>query len=470
MTTQSAETELVEDKLDFKRLLPIIFIVFVDSMGLTMIFPLLPYYVLSFDAGPAVIGLLSASYPLMQFFGGPLLSALSDRYGRRPVLAFAQAGTFLSLLLLGAANALWIIFLARILDGLTGANLATVQAAVADVTTPKNRNQGLGLVGAAFGLGFVFGPALSGLALILSGAEYSAPAIMAAAFAFVSVLLTTFFFEETLPPHKRGEFSGERVNWAADRLLKGLRNPTLNILFILLFLYQLVFAAFRIMFAPFTLNRLGLNSVGNTIFFVVIGVLVVIMQGGLIGPLTKRVGERGLVLSGLVALAVGLLLMSQTPQQVVPWYTRDAIIAELSQQNESASSETTTSLSDEATLSQIKLLPPMGNAGYWGITIQMIAVVPIVFGASMLQPSLNSLITQSSAETDVGATLGVSSAFLSLATIIGPFWGGIVFELIGPAAPFWIGGIVSALVVPLAARRITARDPDDSFSHQSTPG
>jgi MFS family permease len=139
------------EKLDFKRILPIFVIVLVDLLGLTIIIPLLALYATTFGASPFVVGLLAGAYPLMQFIGAPILGRLSDRYGRRPVLIISQFGTLLGFLLLGFANSLLLLFISRIIDGISGANIATAQAAIADSTTEKTRTQGLGLIGAAFG-------------------------------------------------------------------------------------------------------------------------------------------------------------------------------------------------------------------------------------------------------------------------------------------------------------------------------
>nr|HMQ53854.1 MFS transporter [Anaerolineae bacterium] len=171
MPTQSSPP-----KLNFRQLLPILVIVLVDVMGLTIISPVLPFYALAFDASPLTIGLLISSYPLMQFFFVPILGTLSDRFGRKPVLAIAQVGTFCSLLLLGVANTLSLVFFSRIVDGITGANLATVQSAISDSTSPRDRARGLGLIGATFGLGYILGPMISGLTLRLTDNNYSAPA------------------------------------------------------------------------------------------------------------------------------------------------------------------------------------------------------------------------------------------------------------------------------------------------------
>ena len=195
MTT--TETVAPVEKLDFKRVLPIICIVLVDLMGLSIIIPLLPLFAARFGATPFLIGILQAAYPTMQFVGTPILGGLSDRFGRKPILLFSQLGTFAGFILLGFANTLPLLFLSRIIDGLSGANLSTAQAAIADSTTEKTRTQGLGLIGAAFGVGFTLGPIIAYIVLALSHGDYRAVALTAAFFSLSSILMTTFWFHET---------------------------------------------------------------------------------------------------------------------------------------------------------------------------------------------------------------------------------------------------------------------------------
>src|SRR6185369_6653532 len=154
--------------------------------------PLLPLYATAFGANALMIGVIGAAYPLMQLIGAPILGSLSDRYGRKPVLIFSQIGTFIGFLLLGLANAIPLLIISRLIDGISGANIVTAQAAITDSTTPQTRAQGLGLIGAAFGLGFVLGPAIAGIALALTGNDYRVPAYIAAGFSLVSIFLTIF--------------------------------------------------------------------------------------------------------------------------------------------------------------------------------------------------------------------------------------------------------------------------------------
>ncbi len=195
MTT--TETVAPVEKLDFKRVLPIICIVLVDLMGLSIIIPLLPLFAARFGATPLLIGILQAAYPMMQFVGTPILGGLSDRFGRKPILLFSQLGTLAGFILLGFANTLPLLFLSRIIDGLSGANLSTAQAAITDSTTDKTRTQGLGLIGAAFGVGFILGPIIAYFVLAASGGDYRAVALTAAFFSLASILMTTFWFHET---------------------------------------------------------------------------------------------------------------------------------------------------------------------------------------------------------------------------------------------------------------------------------
>lgn len=440
MPTQSSPP-----KLNFRQLLPILVIVLVDVMGLTIISPVLPFYALAFDASPLTIGLLISSYPLMQFFFVPILGTLSDRFGRKPVLAIAQVGTFCSLLLLGMANTLSLVFFSRIVDGITGANLATVQSAISDSTSPRDRARGLGLIGATFGLGYILGPMISGLTLRLTDNNYSAPAFVGAGFALLSVILTTFVFKETLQPENRGKTSSHRLDIGG--MVEALRSPALGTLYLLTFMRQLVFGIFIAVFAPFLLTRLGLNSFGTTLFFALFGLVTVVVQGGLIGPLTQRFGERRLVFMGLALFGLGFFVSGFTPQQPVPWYSSEAIVAELSQRGEAPSE-------------QLALLPDETQPGVTALTYALLALLPLGIGYALLSPSINSLITKRTNSHQIGRALGLGAAFMSAGTAIGPSLGGILFNSFGPAAPYLINGLVTGLLLLIAFQRLTPEPGD----------
>ena len=314
-------TEPVEEKLDYKQILPIFVIVLIDLMGLTIIIPLLPLYAASFGANPFTIGLLGAAYPIMQFLGAPVLGRASDRYGRKPVLVISQIGTLIGFILLGFAGSYWMLFLSRIIDGISGANIATAQAAITDSTTEKTRTQGLGLIGAAFGLGFIIGPVIAFASLALSGNNYHVPAFVAAFFSLLSILLTSFWFKETLPEERRDQ-GEERPSFSFKSMARAVTHPTVGFLLLLMFGQQLAFGGFEQLLALFTLSNLGLNASGNAVIFVYVGIIVVVVQGGLIGRWSRRFGDRRLVYAGLGLLAVGLILLGFTVRQPPPWYSR----------------------------------------------------------------------------------------------------------------------------------------------------
>ncbi len=433
------ETTTPTDKLDFKKILPVFVIVLVDLLGLTIIIPLMPLYATSFGANAFTIGLLGAAYPIMQFIGAPLLGRLSDRYGRKPILIVSQIGTLIGFLVLGLANILWLLFLSRIIDGLSGANISTAQAVITDSTTEKTRTQGLGLLGAAFGLGFIVGPIIAFVSLALSGNDYRIPALVAAGFSALSIALTWFWLEETLPEPQRGK-SGKKPEVSFGAMLRAIGHPQVGLLLVLMFAQQIAFGGFEQLLALFTLNRLGLNASGNAVIFVFVGVIVVAVQGGFIGPWSRRFGDRRLVYLGLATLAIGLALTAITPRQPVPWYSRDALTSELgAPRNLPGETPPTQHIPIE--------LPDDSSTGWLGLAWILVAMIPASIGGGILQPSINSLITKRVESEEVGGMLGMSAAFLSGANALAPLIGGAVFQALGSTAPFLIGGLVLGVLL-----------------------
>jgi DHA1 family tetracycline resistance protein-like MFS transporter len=433
-----------DEKLDFKQILPIFIIVLVDLLGLTIIIPLLPLYAASFGANALLIGLLGASYPLMQFFGAPILGRLSDKYGRKPILIISQLGTLVGFILLGFANTLPLLFISRIIDGVSGANIATAQAAISDSTTEKTRTQGLGLIGAAFGLGFIIGPILAFVSLAVSNNNYHVPAFVAAFFSAVSILLTTFWFKESLPPEKRGQNKESRSH-SIGAMVKAVSHPAVGILLVLMFAQQLAFGGFEQILALFTLNRLGLNASGNAVVFVFVGVIIVAVQGGLIGRWSRKYGDRRLIFAGLGLLAVGLTLVGLTPKNPVPWYSRAELEAELT-----ADSNTP---SEQLAGQEIAVaIPDDDNTGWLGLGWILVVMIPVAIGGGILHPAINSLITKRTDPREIGAMLGISAAFFSAANALAPLIGGAVFQALGSTSPFVLWGLLMAVLFYVALR------------------
>ena len=424
-------SEPTTEKLDFKRILPIIVIVFVDLLGLSIIIPVLPYFAARFSATPIVIGILQATYPFMQFIGAPILGRLSDRFGRKPILVVSQIGTFAGFVLLGFANPLTLLFISRIIDGISGANLSTAQAAIADSTTEKTRTQGLGLTGAAFGAGFVVGPMIASVVLVVSHGDYRVVALTAAFFSLLSVLLTTFWFHET---HQADSPSIKSLKspFSFGRMFDALRRPTVGFLLLIMFFYQIAFGGYEQLFSLFTLTRLGTTITETSILFAFAGVFIIVVQAGLIGRWSKQKGDRWLVIMGVSALAIGLIGTSLTPRVPLPWYSQQKVIESLAGRSDLSLSEQNIQVS----------LPDEANRGWLGITWLVIASFPAALGGGVLHPAVNSLITKSSDKSEVGGMLGISASMYSAANAIAPLFYGSLFQWLGAPVPFFTGGLI----------------------------
>ncbi len=284
-------------------LLLIFFTVFIDMVGFGIVIPVLPLYAEHFHATPLEIGWLTGIYSGMQIIFTPLLGRLSDRVGRRPVLIVSLAGTALGFLVMGWASSLPLLFLARIIDGATGGNISTAQAYIADVSTPENRSRSMGLIGAAFGLGFTFGPMIGG---VLSKISYGAPFFFAAGLAAINVVLLYLILPESLSkeyrsrPHERSRLA-EVFQHGHGRLFGTI---------VATYFFTITgFAIMTTLFALLTEKHFGYDARQTGYIFGFIGIISVILQGGLIGRLVKMFGETALARTGLLLLALSMLLL-----------------------------------------------------------------------------------------------------------------------------------------------------------------
>jgi DHA1 family tetracycline resistance protein-like MFS transporter len=279
-----------------RPLLIIFLTILVNLIGFGIIIPLLPFYAQTFGASPLMVGLLFASFSLAQLFASPVLGAWSDKWGRRPVLIFSLVGTVVSFVMLAVAHSLAMLFAARIVDGLSGGNITTARAYIGDIATDENRAKSFGMLGAAFGLGFIIGPALGGLFARIS---YTAPIWAAAAITVVATVLAWWWLPETV--HRVNAVSGSP--WRALRDLS--HRADLRLLFTIDFLYWGSFAVYQTTFALFGARRFGFDATHTGYLLAAFGFLGVLVQVGLVGPVVKRLGETQTLVIGLIFAAVG---------------------------------------------------------------------------------------------------------------------------------------------------------------------
>jgi MFS family permease len=377
-----------------KALIPIFIVVFVDLLGFSIILPLLPFYALEFNLSPEAIGLVAATYSICQFFASPFLGAMSDKYGRRPLLIYSQFGSMLGFVLLGFSNAVWMLVLSRVIDGVTGGNITIAQAYVADVTEPKDRAASMGILGLAFGLGFVLGPFIGGELSGLWGK--AAPAFGAALLSLTSMTLSVFYLKE--PVAHRSTRDAKRGFSAFSAMKEYFRLIPLRSFLLVFFFFALPFSLYVSMFSLYAHLELSFTAQDVGRFLAYVGFLGIIWQGAVIRPLVKKIGELVSLRIGMIALAVGLLLLVL--------------------------------------------------AGNW-LQLAIVAFV-FSFGTGITRVVVSSLITQAAPPDKKGSVLGVSGSLESLTRIIGPIAGGWIIGGLHPNYIGYVGAAFAAIGAYLA--------------------
>lgn len=379
-----------------KALLPVLLTVFLDLLGFGMVIPLLTYYALEFHATPVQVTLLMACYSLAQFVFTPMWGALSDRVGRRPVMLVSIAATAIGLAAFAASNALWMLFVFRTLHGMATANIATAQACVADLTTPENRARGMGLIGAAFGVGFTVGPFMGGE---LSRFGLSFPFWVASGMSVLNFIITYFMLPET----RVAGSETHRRPFSLTAALTVIGHPVVGLCVALTFVNTVAFALMESAFTLFADHRWHLTAMEVGRMFGISGLLTVIVQGGLIGRLVKRFGERRLLPAGVALLALGLVMLPYAPP--------------------------------------------------FGAMVAVFALISV--GQSISTPSLNALISKGAGAGEQGFVLGTNQSLSALGRVVGPAMSGLLFSSIAPEAPFLVsaGILVVGFFVALAAVR-----------------
>jgi DHA1 family tetracycline resistance protein-like MFS transporter len=358
-----------------RPLLIIFLTIFVNLVGFGIIIPLLPFYAETFGASPLVIGLLFAVFSLCQMVAAPALGDLSDRYGRRPILIFSLAGTVASFVMLAVAHSVVMLFAARIVDGLSGGNISTARAYVADVTEPKDRARAYGLIGAAFGLGFILGPALSG---ILAGVSYTAPIWAAAGLTLIATAMAWLWLPETV--HRAQAGTGNPFAYVPGLLQRASIRRILAIDFV----YWFAFATFQTTFSLFVARRFGFGVSKTGYFFAAFGLLGAVIQGGFIRPIVKRLGDKPTFLMGLGFGAFGLVAAALAHSVVM-----------------------------------------------FGL-----ALVPVAIGIGFGHPTMSSLVSLVARGDEQGRVQGAASAVESLGRTFGPVWGNASLQQYGESIPY----------------------------------
>jgi DHA1 family tetracycline resistance protein-like MFS transporter len=417
------------------KLINIFLVVFIDLLGFGLILPLLPFYAGEYGASDFLVGLLAAAYALAQFFGAPLLGRLSDRYGRRPILMISIAGTALSFVLLGIADPLgrWlaslplqnaspdqlaaltnatvigVMFASRLIGGLAGGNITVAQAYISDVTDEKNRAKGLGLIGAAFGLGFILGPALGGL---LSRWGYAVPAYAAAFLALANLAGVFFTLPESLTPERRTQLVNDKRPLISLRAMwEALSAPRVGPLLHIRLFFALAAALLQTMFTLWAKDKLGLDAQSTALLLAYLGVLSVIVQAGLIGPLTRRFSEPKLIVWGTFIYGVSMLAWAFTPS----------------------------------------------------VPVLLVVMIPTAFSTGVLNTVINSAITRVVAPQEIGGALGIAGSLESLSRVISPAVGGWLLGAVGLWAPGVVGALIMGWVVTFSWRRLILH-PDPALS------
>lgn len=378
-----------------RPLLVVFLVVFLDLVGAGILGPVIPYVVAPWRKDGLTVGLLALGFSAAQFLAAPLLGVLSDRFGRRPVLLFSLAGTAAGYFLFAWGPSLEVLFLARILDGITGGNISTAQAAIADVSSPKDRAKNFGLVGAAFGLGFIIGPAIGGA---LSKINLSAPALGAGVFSLLTLAVTAVLFRETLPPSgQAGRLKLSSINPLAQ-VVQGLKRPEFRPLLGAVFMLNIGLAALQTNFSVFTRDRFGFSASDNAWLLSFLGLTAALTQGLLLRKLAPLLGESVLAWTGSVIGAAGFLFVAM--------------------------------------------------AGGAGMLYTSILLTALGFGLS--GPSLTSLISRRATAEEQGLWLGTSQAWASMTRIIGPVLAGLLYDRVSPASPYLSGALFSLIGALLA--------------------
>jgi MFS family permease len=387
-------------------LLVLFLTVFIDLIGFGMVIPFLSFYAREYGASGIAVGAVVGIYSIMQFFFAPVWGRLSDRVGRRPILLISLTSSFTGYLLFAFTRSLTVLFASRVIAGIGGANIGTAQAYIADSTSPENRAKGMGLIGAAFGLGFILGPPMSGI-LSSVGTRHGLPGnllpgLVAAGLSFTAFLIALGVLAEskpaTLVPRSGLPPQFDRRLWseiAHHKLLTALMSG--------LFLTLLAVAGMEIGVTLHGRDRFDFEQIDMAYLFLFMGVIVAGIQGGLIGRLVNRIGEKGVIIVGAASFTLGFALVPSI----------------------------------------------------WRVPLLYVVAFFIAIGQGLCYPALTALISKASPENERGGLLGLATSVGSLARFLGPILSGFLYDFAEAAGAFYGGAVLMlmALAIALAMRK-----------------
>lgn len=370
-----------------KPLLVLFVTIFLDLLGFGIVIPILPIYADELGASGTMIGLITASFAIMQFIFAPFWGGLSDRFGRRPILLASIALMGFSYLLLSQAESIWLLLLSRMLAGVGAANISTANAFISDITTPENRSKNFGMIGAAFGLGFIFGPPLGGFLKDNFGMEWVG--YVAAALALGNLIMAYFMLPESLKEKSR---RGPLLPNPFREIIRVIPRQELSKLILSNFLFLSAFSMMQITASLLWKDRYDLNESEIGYVFAFVGITMAIIQGTLIGPFNRWLGEKTLYVSGSVLMALGLASLPIIPLE-------------------------------------------------WFIPLELLGLLLISFGNAFFTPTVFSLISRRAGADEQGKILGLMQSVGSLSRVVGPFIGGSLYG-ISYLLPFLTAGLV----------------------------
>ena len=379
-----------DEKLD-KRLLIIFLIQFTEVLGFSSVMPIIPFLGLSLGLNPFHVGLILSIFSICQLFASPITGKLSDKFGRKPLLLFSQTSTLIGFFLLGIANTVWILILARLVDGLLGSNMTVAQAYISDVTNPKYRTKTFGYSSAVFGAGLIFGPVIGGL---LSTINYSVPMFFAAGVSLLSIIMVLVFLPESLNKKEtKLDFKfGDII--PIKEAKKFFKSAKIRGLLIVFFIYTLAFFLFISTFAIFAEKQINITVQEVSFYMAWIGILRVVFQTVLINPLLKKLSENTTLKLGIIALILTMTLL-------------------------------------------------IFSTSYW---IVYLPLSFLAFGSGVVRPILTSKLANAVKKEETGSLLGVNNSLISIGQIITPILGGLILQFLPSQTLPTISAIIFALI------------------------